>query len=56
MVPRGVCCSATVRRLAGTVAIIVCNVMHGVELVISAVAEFSIFEILMQQEVVTVGF
>jgi hypothetical protein len=44
-----------VRGPAGTAAIIVCNVMHGVELVISAVTEFSSFEILMQQEFATVG-
>jgi hypothetical protein len=35
--------------------IIVCNVMHGVELVISAVVELSSSEMLMQQEFVTVG-
>jgi hypothetical protein len=41
--------------LAGMAPIIVHNVMHGVELVISSVVEFSSSEILMQQEFVTLG-
>jgi hypothetical protein len=41
-------------RLCAAEAIRVCNVMHGFEVLISAVAEFSSFEILTQQEVVTV--
>jgi hypothetical protein len=45
-----------VRGLAGTAAILVYNVMHGVELAIAAVTEVSSFEILMQQGFVSVAF
>jgi hypothetical protein len=41
------------RRLAATAALIAHSVMHGVGPLISAVVEFSSFEILMQLEFLT---